>query len=152
MQRQWQEGALWLIKLFSVSIASDAGRCPLQDSCLENPMDGGAWWAAVHGVAEGWTRLSDFTFTFHFHELDFLWNWRNSNSNMAPYHPPPITFWPSTTFVLASPFQPRWSSVSKSGSLLPWGLCIWGSSSWYGVSMLQKDTWVQKSSALWPSD
>ena len=37
---------------------------PLQYSCLENPMDGGAWWAAVHGVAESWTRLSDFTFTF----------------------------------------------------------------------------------------
>ena len=37
---------------------------PLQYSCLENPMDGGAWWAAVHGVAEGRTRLSDFTFTF----------------------------------------------------------------------------------------
>ena len=36
----------------------------LQHSCLENPMDGGAWWAAVHGVAEGRTRLSDFTFTF----------------------------------------------------------------------------------------
>ena len=35
---------------------------PLQYSCLENPMDGGAWWAAVHGVAESWTRLSDFTF------------------------------------------------------------------------------------------
>ena len=32
-------------------------------------MDGGAWWAAVHGVAEGWTQLSDFTFTFHFHAL-----------------------------------------------------------------------------------
>ena len=40
---------------------------PLQDSCLESPMDGGAWKAAVHGVAEGWTRLSDFNFTFHFH-------------------------------------------------------------------------------------
>ena len=39
---------------------------PLQYSCLENPMDGGAWKAAVHGVAEGLTRLSDFTFTFHF--------------------------------------------------------------------------------------
>ena len=39
---------------------------PLQDSCLENPMDGGAWWAAVHGVAKSQTRLSDFTFTFHF--------------------------------------------------------------------------------------
>ena len=39
---------------------------PLQYSCLENPMDGGAWWAAVHGVARGRTRLSNFTFTFHF--------------------------------------------------------------------------------------
>ena len=38
--------------------------------CLENPMDGGAWWAAVHGVAMSWTRLSDFTFTFHFHALE----------------------------------------------------------------------------------
>ena len=35
---------------------------PLQHSCLANPMDGGAWWAAVHGVARGRTRLSDFTF------------------------------------------------------------------------------------------
>ena len=43
---------------------------PLQYSCLENPMDGGAWMAAVHGVAEGRTRLSDFTFTFHFHALE----------------------------------------------------------------------------------
>ena len=43
---------------------------PLQYSCLENPMDGGAWWAAVHGVAKSWTRLSDFTFTFHFHILE----------------------------------------------------------------------------------
>ena len=43
---------------------------PLQYSCLENPMDGGAWKAAVHGVAEGWTRLSDFTFTFHFPTLE----------------------------------------------------------------------------------
>ena len=38
---------------------------PLQYSCLENPMDGGAWWAALHGVARSQTRLSDFTFTFH---------------------------------------------------------------------------------------
>ena len=34
---------------------------PLQYSCLENPMDGGAWWAAVHGVTKSWTQLSDFT-------------------------------------------------------------------------------------------
>ena len=37
---------------------------PLQYSCLENPMDGGAWWAIVHGVSKSQTRLSDFTFTF----------------------------------------------------------------------------------------
>ena len=43
---------------------------PLQYSCPENPMDGGAWKAAVHGVTEGRTRLSDFTFTFHFHALE----------------------------------------------------------------------------------
>ena len=43
---------------------------PLQYSCLENPMEGGAWWAAVHGVAQGQTRLSDFTFTFHLHALE----------------------------------------------------------------------------------
>ena len=39
---------------------------PLQYSSLENPMDGGAWWATFHGVAKSRTRLSDFTFTFHF--------------------------------------------------------------------------------------
>ena len=43
---------------------------PLQYSCLENPMDGGAWRAAVRGVAVGRTRLSDFTFTFHFLALE----------------------------------------------------------------------------------
>ena len=43
---------------------------PLQYSCLENPMDGGAWWAAVHGVAKSWAQLSDFTFAFHFHALE----------------------------------------------------------------------------------
>ena len=43
---------------------------PLQYSCLENPMDGGAWWAAVHGVAESWTRLRNLTFTFHFPALE----------------------------------------------------------------------------------
>ena len=43
---------------------------PLQYSRLENPMDGGAWWAAVHGVTKSRTRLSDFTFTFPFHALE----------------------------------------------------------------------------------
>ena len=43
---------------------------PLQYSCLENPIGGGAWQAAVHGVAKSQTRLSDFTFTFHFPALE----------------------------------------------------------------------------------
>ena len=43
---------------------------PLQYFCLENPMEGGAWWAAVHGVTKSWTQLSKFTFTFHFHALE----------------------------------------------------------------------------------
>ena len=43
---------------------------PLQYSCLETPMGGGAWQAAVHGVTKSWTRLSDFIFTFHFHALE----------------------------------------------------------------------------------
>ena len=43
---------------------------PLQYSCLENPMDRGAWWAAIHGVTKSRARLSDFPFTFHFHALE----------------------------------------------------------------------------------
>ena len=43
---------------------------PLQYSCLENPMDGGAWWATAHGVSKSRTQLSDFTFTFHFAALE----------------------------------------------------------------------------------
>ena len=50
--------------------AREGNGTPLQHSCLENPMDGGAWWAAVHGVAKSRTRLSDFTFTFPFHALE----------------------------------------------------------------------------------
>ena len=52
------------------SVFREGDSTPLQCSCLENPMHGGAWWAAVHGVAKGWTRLGDFTFTFHFHALE----------------------------------------------------------------------------------
>ena len=56
---------MWL-----VSPNGEGNGTPLQYSWLENPMDGGAWWAAVHGVTKGRTRLSNFTFTFHFHALE----------------------------------------------------------------------------------
>ena len=51
------------------TLAEGSGN-PLHYSCLGNPMDGGAWWATVHGVARSQTRLNDFTFTFHFHALE----------------------------------------------------------------------------------
>ena len=59
-----------IVKMVVISEIGEGNGTPLQYSCLENPMDGGAWWAAVHGVAEGQTRLSDFPFIFHFHALE----------------------------------------------------------------------------------
>ena len=64
---------MFQISIFLVTsrwIDGEGNGTPLQYSCLENPMDRGASKAAVHGVAEGQTRLSDFTFTFHFHALE----------------------------------------------------------------------------------
>ena len=55
---------------FVISRFGEGSGTPLQSFCLENPMDGGAWWAAVHGVVKSRTRLSDFPFTFHFHALE----------------------------------------------------------------------------------
>ena len=51
------------------AIGEDNGT-PFQYSCLENPINGAAWWATVHGVSKSRTQLSDFTLTFHFHALE----------------------------------------------------------------------------------
>ena len=59
-----------LVKHLVCCLFGDGNGTPFQYSCLENPMEGGAWWAAVHGVAKSRARLSDFTFTFHFHALE----------------------------------------------------------------------------------
>jgi len=56
--------------VFSRRIGGKGNGNPLQYSCLENPIDRGAWEATVHGVMKSWTRLRDFTFTFHFHALE----------------------------------------------------------------------------------
>ena len=61
---------LLLIIETAQSTRSEKAMAPTPVLLLENPMDGGAWWVAVHGVAKSWTRLSDFTFTFHFHALE----------------------------------------------------------------------------------
>ena len=54
----------------SHTLVGEGNGTPFQYSCLENPMDGGAWWAAVHGVMKSQTRLSDFSFIFHFHAME----------------------------------------------------------------------------------
>ena len=75
---------LWVLKVFcdkagpwnlqdrftTINSLRESNGTQLQYSCLENPMDGGVWWAAVHGVLKSRTRLSNFTFTFHFHALE----------------------------------------------------------------------------------
>ena len=58
----------WRVNL--VPFAPEGNGTPLRYSCLANPMDRGAWWAAVHGVAQSRAWLRDFTFTFHFHALE----------------------------------------------------------------------------------
>ena len=86
-----------LIAIQVLFLLGEGNGTPLQYSCLENPMDGGAWCAVVHGVAESWTRLSDFTFTFHFHA------WRRK--------------WQPTPVFLPGESQGRWSLV---------GCRLWG--------------------------
>ena len=58
------------LKSLLMTVNGEGNGTPLQYCCLENPMDGGAWWAAVHEVAKSWTRLTDFPFTFHFYALE----------------------------------------------------------------------------------
>ena len=70
---QWG-GLILFVVLIIIPISNvycgEGNGTPLQYSCLEDPMGGGAQWAAVHGVAKSWTRLSDFPFTFPFHALE----------------------------------------------------------------------------------
>ena len=56
--------------LCSHPASGEGNATPLQYSCLENPMDGGAWWAIVHEVVKSRPRLSNFSFTFHSHALE----------------------------------------------------------------------------------
>ena len=61
---------LFAVTRMDCRLSGEGNGTSLQYSCLENPMDGGTWWAAVHGVSKSLTRLSNFTFTFHCHALE----------------------------------------------------------------------------------
>ena len=65
----WRVRHDW-VTFLSLSCIGEGNGNPLQCSCRENPTDRGAWWAAIYGVTESRTRLSDCTFTFHFHALE----------------------------------------------------------------------------------
>ena len=65
-----------LLLLESLMVTGEGNGTPLQYSCLGSPLDGGAWWAAVHGVAKSQTGLRDFTFTFTFTFLHWRRKWQ----------------------------------------------------------------------------
>ena len=86
-------------------------------SCLENPMGGGAWWAAVHGVVKSLTQLSDFTFTFHFHALE---KEMATHSSVLPWRipgtgEPPGCWWAAVFGVAQS--RTRLKRLSSSSSM-----------------------------------
>ena len=64
------ESKFLLFVPFHLCYLGEGNGTPLHYSCRGNPMDRGAWWATVHGVAKSRTWLSDFTFIFHFHALE----------------------------------------------------------------------------------
>ena len=63
-------GNFYIFSTHIIVVDGEGNGNPLQSSCLENPIDGGAWLAEVYGIAKSWTRLSDFPFTFQFHALE----------------------------------------------------------------------------------
>ena len=93
---------------------------PLQYSCLENPVDGGTWWAAVHGVIESRIRLSVFTFTFHFHALE---KEMATHSSVLAWRIPG-TGEPGGLLSVGSPSRTRLKRLSSSSSsFIQW---FWG--------------------------
>ena len=99
---------------------------PLQYSCLENPMDAGAWKAAVHGVAEGRTRLSDFTFNFHF-PLSCIGEGNGNPLQCCCLENPRDggAWWAAVYGVARSRTQLKWLSSSSSIFFFLWDSCVW---------------------------
>ena len=94
---------------------------PLQYSCLENPTDRGAWWAAVHGVAKSRTQLRDFTFTFHFHALE---EEMAAHSSVLAWRIPG-TAEPAGLLALGSHrIRHDWSDLAAAAAAANWGCII----------------------------
>ena len=98
-------------------ISGEGNGTPLQYACLGNPMDGGAWWATVHGVVMNRTRLSNFPFTFHFHALEK--EMATHSSVLAWRIPGTGACWAAVYGVAQSWTRLTW--LSSSSSLHQWG-------------------------------
>ena len=118
---------------------------PLQDSCLENPMDWGVWWATVHGVAKSWTRLNEFTIYFSVslvtQSSPTLCNPMNHSTPGLPVHHQLLEFPQSHVHRVSDAIQPSHPLSSPSPapnpsqhqSFFQWVLFTWGGQS-TGVS------------------
>ena len=93
---------------------------PLQYSCLENSMDGGAWWAAVHEVAKSRTRLSDFTFTFHFHTMEKA---METHSSVLAWRIPGTAEPGGLPSMGSHRVRHDWSDLAAVLGLILWSLC-----------------------------
>ena len=114
----WRNVYLCLLPIFH----GEGNGTPLQYSCLENPMDGGAWWATVHGVAKSQTRLNDFPFTFHFHALE---KEMATHSSVLAWSDGGV-WWAAVHGVAQSRTQLKWHSSSSSSSspFFEWVVCF----------------------------
>ena len=112
------QGSLRILGVGSLSLGEGNGTL-LQFSCLESPMDGGAWWAAVHGVAKSRTQLSNFPFIFHFHALEKEIATHSSQCSCLENPRDGGAWWAAIYGVTQSQTRLKWlSSSSSSLSLL----------------------------------
>ena len=95
---------------------------PLQYSCLENPMDGGAWWAAIYGVAQSWTQLSDFTFHLLFTSMHWRRKWQPTPVFLPGQSQGWGSLWAAVYGVAKSRTRLKRLSSSSSSSGLYWRL------------------------------
>ena len=122
--------------------AGEGNGTPPQYSCLENPMDGGAWWAVVHEL-KSWTQLSDFTYTFHFHALEEemathsnTLAWRISGTGES-----------GGLLSMGSQSRTRLKQLSSSSSRYTWNQKVNFYDNWSSLQKLelqegQKDEWI----------
>ena len=132
---------------FLLSCTGEGNGNPLQCSCLENPRDKGAWWPAVYGVAQSWTRLKQLSSNSSGHHWQWFWCPRKQSLSLFPLFPHLFAWWdqmPWSNAVLNqffhSPFSPSSRSSLVSLCFLPEGwyhLLIWGY--WY----FSQQSWFQ---------